>query len=346
MVSRRGGGRRRRGPTRAAASRGPVPPGGRGRWAGGDRRARPGWRRPRAAAPAAPRPTAPRCSTARSGPAAGVPRRASRAWRRGRRRGRGGRASPAGSAPSSVGVVGGHAAVLGAAEAGEDLAADGVVPVAERDAHRGRIGRPRPALEDPVLVAPEHLGVLRVGEGGETGVGREGGRRPLPHVTEHLVHAPGADVLGVGPDRRRSGVALTQVAPGGLEPDDGGAARGGGGAGRLLPLGLGGQALAGPPGEGVGLVPAHVLHRLVEVVVEVEALTEAQDRPTAVALGPPELRVLELGLEAPGVPRTRPQPVVVVAAGAMNSRYCRLVTGTVSMRKVGRSTRWAPCSLS
>ena len=140
------------------------------------------------------------------------------------------------------------------AEAGEDLAADRVVPVAERGAHRDRIGRPRPAAQHLVLGAEEHLGVLAVGERPEARVAREVGARSTP--TRHRAAA-----------RSRRGSRWR----GGCRSVDGAhrcwprlrGARATRPRRRDLPLGLGGQAGAAPAGEGVGLVPAHVLDGLV-----------------------------------------------------------------------------------
>src|SRR5438477_13146827 len=100
--------------------------------------------------------------------------------------------------------------VTGAPEAGEDLAADGEVPVAERGAGDERRRRPRSAAEDLVLGPIEHLGILLVGERDETGIGDEVGGRPLPHVAQHLLDAVPAGAAGIGPDRRRAEVVLAE----------------------------------------------------------------------------------------------------------------------------------------
>src|SRR3954447_17718381 len=86
--------------------------------------------------------------------------------------------------------------VPGATEAAEDLAADRVVPVAEGAPDRGVVGGPGAAAQHLVLVAPEDLAVLRVGEGLEAGVRTEVGGGPLPHVADQAVHALGADAGG------------------------------------------------------------------------------------------------------------------------------------------------------
>src|SRR5690242_7822604 len=92
--------------------------------------------------------------------------------------------------------------IAGAPEAAEDLAADGVVPVAERVANRPWAGGPRAAAQDLVLGAEEDLGVFLVGEALEPGPRREVARRPLPHVADHPMAADRRDVLLVTPDRR------------------------------------------------------------------------------------------------------------------------------------------------
>src|SRR5262249_43383298 len=90
-----------------------------------------------------------------------------------------------------------------AAEPGEDLPADRIVPVAERDPHRGGIGGPRPTAQHLERGAEEPRGVLAVGEGPEARVPVEVGAGPLPHVTEQLLHTGGAGRLG--PHARRLG---------------------------------------------------------------------------------------------------------------------------------------------
>ena len=123
---------------------------------------------------------------ARAGRSGRTSRRRTR--RRSPRRGAGGagahdwRSSEcAGASSSASRVTGGpryarwrHTAqrVPRAAEAGEDLPADRVVPVAERGAHGARVRRPRAAPQHLVVRAEEHLGVLAVGEGTEAGVRR------------------------------------------------------------------------------------------------------------------------------------------------------------------------------
>ena len=59
--------------------------------------------------------------------------------------------------------------IAGAPEAAEDLAADGVIPVAEGVAHRTGPRGPRAAAEDLVLGAEEDLGVLLIGKALEAG---------------------------------------------------------------------------------------------------------------------------------------------------------------------------------
>src|SRR3954469_23350196 len=52
--------------------------------------------------------------------------------------------------------------IVCAPEAGEDLAADRMVPVAERGARDRRVRGPRSAAQRLVLLTEEHLGVLAV----------------------------------------------------------------------------------------------------------------------------------------------------------------------------------------
>jgi hypothetical protein len=119
-----------------------------------------------------------------------------------------------------------RAGVAGEPDAREDLPPDREVPVAEGQARDGRMGRPRAAAQDAVLVAEEDLRVLRVRERGEAGVARERRRGPLPHLA----------------DARE-------------EPRAGGP----------LPLLLRGEPRAGPARERLGLVEGHVLHGLVRI---------------------------------------------------------------------------------
>src|SRR3954465_14908652 len=97
--------------------------------------------------------------------------------------------------PGAVAVV--ISGVPRAAEAGEDLAALGEVPVAEGHARHPPARGPRAAPQDLVGGAEEDLRVLAVGVGRETGVAAEVARRPLPAVAEH---AECAAVGGTGRD--------------------------------------------------------------------------------------------------------------------------------------------------
>src|SRR3954453_23417893 len=72
-----------------------------------------------------------------------------------------------------------------APEAAEDLAADGVVPVAEGVAYRARAGGPRAPAEDLVLGSEEDLGIFPVGKALEAGPGQEIAHGPLPDVADH-----------------------------------------------------------------------------------------------------------------------------------------------------------------
>src|SRR3954465_10636255 len=208
--------------------------------------------------------------------------------------------------------------VLGAAEAGEDLPTDRVVPVAEGGSHRHGVGGPRPSAQHLVVVAPEDLGVLPIGPRLEAGVGPERGRGPLPHPADHAEAPPRAGAARPGVDRVGAVAALAEIGPrrGRRRGTPGPLllAPGPGPAGGLFPFGLGGQALAGPPGEGLGLVVRHVLDGVVEVVVEVEERAEAQDAPRPLALPLPEQRGPGLPLGPPGGTGRRPEAVVGVAA--------------------------------
>src|SRR5512144_2659341 len=153
-------------------------------------------------------------------------------------------------------------------EAGEDLAPDRVVPVAEGAPAGDRVAAERAASEDLGGGAEEDGGVLGVGEHREARVWREVAGGPLPHVPDELVYAERGGALGVGADRRGAQMPLAEVgvlgcgvriAPG-IAP---GAPALRVPAGRLLPLCLAARPLAGPGGIGLGLVEAHVGHRLV-----------------------------------------------------------------------------------
>src|SRR3954463_14022513 len=153
--------------------------------------------------------------------------------------------------------------ISNAPEAAEDLAADGVIPIAEGIANRSWAGGPRAAPKNLVLTSEECLGVLRVREALEIGVRLEITRGPLPDVTNH----PGA------PDRRNvrritadRGGAETQLIHVGQLPASRRfspgvaalAALGGIPGRRCLPLELGRQPLSSVPRERLGFVVAHV----------------------------------------------------------------------------------------
>ena len=85
-----------------------------------------------------------------------------------------------------------------AAEAGEDLPPDGVVPVAEGRAGDRRVRGPGAAAQHLVLGAEEHLGVLAVREGLEAGVAAEVRRRPLPDLADAAEQAERCGPLPFG----------------------------------------------------------------------------------------------------------------------------------------------------
>src|ERR687885_1286211 len=177
--------------------------------------------------------------------------------------------------------------VLCAAQAAEELAPDREVPVAEGVAHRGRAGSPRATAQNLVTGPEEDLGVLLVGEGFEARVGAEVAGGPLPDVPDKPQDPVGARPFGVRPDLRRpeselievgvcgrGGIVAPRIKP--LGP------RIGVPRGRFLPLLFRREALAGPPGVRIGLVPRDVHYRRVGV----EGLVEAEPlRPPAVRLG-------------------------------------------------------------
>src|SRR5205814_2919443 len=95
-----------------------------------------------------------------------------------------------------TGVAGGTGVARGT-KAGEDLAADGIVPVAERRATRHWIHGERAAAQHFVGAAEERLRVLAVRPGGEARVGQEVARCPLPHVANELARAGGGLARGI-----------------------------------------------------------------------------------------------------------------------------------------------------
>src|SRR5262249_36574455 len=115
--------------------------------------------------------------------------------------------------------------ITGAADAGEDLAALRVVPVAEARAGDDRVGHPGAAAQDAIVAAEEDLRILRVRKGAKTGVAGEVRASPLP-------------------DRALQELELARPRSCGL-----------------LPLWLARQPLPRPASVGVGLPPGAVLYR-------------------------------------------------------------------------------------
>src|SRR3954471_22477586 len=101
--------------------------------------------------------------------------------------------------------------ILGAAEAGEDLAPLGQVPVAERVPRHARARRPRAAAQHLVAGPEEGLGVLAIGVGAEARVAAEGAGGPLPGVSQQSEHAVGRRALGVAAGRQRAERELVEV---------------------------------------------------------------------------------------------------------------------------------------
>src|SRR5437879_13451679 len=97
--------------------------------------------------------------------------------------------------------------VASAAEPGEDLAPDRVVPVAERRADGRRMGGPGPAPQHLVVGAEEHRRVPLVREPLVARVGQEVRGGPLPYVPDHLHATPGARPPRAGADRGGAEVA-------------------------------------------------------------------------------------------------------------------------------------------
>src|SRR6476469_6825836 len=173
-----------------------------------------------------------------------------------------------GAAYRAVAVAG--SGIARTAEAGEDLPANRIVPVAERRPSDVRRGRPRAAAQHFVLGAEEHLRVLGIREGLVARIAAEVRRRPLPHVADHAVAPDRRHVLRVRADLRGAEAELvdvrvlarrTLVTPGVELP----AAERGIPRRRSLPFLLRGQALADRAGVRLGLVEAHVTDRLQRV---------------------------------------------------------------------------------
>src|SRR5581483_10851280 len=103
---------------------------------------------------------------------------------------------------TTSGSAASRSAVARTAEAGEDLAALGQIPVAERTARDDGLRRPRAAAQHLVAAPEVHRRVLRVWERLESRIGSEVARGPLPHVAQHLMAAEVALSLGIGADGR------------------------------------------------------------------------------------------------------------------------------------------------
>src|ERR1700716_4571400 len=99
----------------------------------------------------------------------------------------------------------------GTPESREDLAADRVVPVAERAPDRGCVGAERPAAQDLVIRAEEHLGVFAIRERREARISVNVGAGPLPDVPDQLVHAEPRRAGRVRADLGRAQVALAEI---------------------------------------------------------------------------------------------------------------------------------------
>src|ERR1041385_2331774 len=82
----------------------------------------------------------------------------------------------------------------GAPEAAEDLAADRVIPVAERAAHGTGACRPGATAKYLVFGPEEGLGVFPVGERLEAGISVEVAGGPFPHVPDHAITAERREV--------------------------------------------------------------------------------------------------------------------------------------------------------
>src|ERR1700716_2614073 len=90
--------------------------------------------------------------------------------------------------------------IAATAETGEDLPTNRVVPVAERAPAGRRVRTERPAAQDLVVGAEEHLGVLQVGKRAEPRVAMEVAARPLPHIPDELAHTERRRPCGICAD--------------------------------------------------------------------------------------------------------------------------------------------------
>ena len=150
---------------------------------------------------------------------------------------------------------------------------------------------PRAAAEDVVALAEEDLGVLAVGVGGEAGVAVELRRGPLPRVAQHAERDAGAGRRPTGCGPRP---VWSRFGRQGREPPLGPGRR-------LLPLGLGREPGSVGSGEGVGLEPGEVDHRLVGM----------QGRPAVDAPLPPSVRAGGPALRVGDVVVLLPRPALV-----------------------------------
>src|SRR5262249_32033270 len=148
--------------------------------------------------------------------------------------------------------------IVGAADAGEDLAALREVPVAEARAGDHRVGDPGAAAQDAIVAAEEDLRVLRIRKGTKTGVTGEVRARPLP-------------------DRALQELELTRPR-----------------SCSLLPFRLARQPLPGPTSIGVGLPPGNVRHRLTRR--EWFALVKPPPSPVSPVAQPEQWRLGTLAL--------------------------------------------------
>ena len=105
----------------------------------------------------------------------------------------------------------------------------------------------------------------RAGEGLVAGVAGVGGLGPLPDVAEDLLEAAGVGAAGAGVEVRRIRASCRRA--------------GATWSGDELPLELGGEAVAGPAGEGVGFEEAEVADGGFGELVEGLEAVEGVDAP-------------------------------------------------------------------
>src|SRR6185369_3626554 len=159
-------------------------------------------------------------------------------------------ATPSMTTGRSASAAASRSAVGGTAETREDLPALREVPVAERVPRDERLRRPRAAAQHLVPAPEVDRRVLGIGERLEARVRLEVARGPFPHAAEHLLAAVVARALRKRAGRRGREAALIEVRPLGRDRPvaPGMAARHESlevPRGRLLPLGLRREALAG-----------------------------------------------------------------------------------------------------